>query len=92
MIKSFADRRTEVLFNDEVLKAFEGFARAAKRRLDMLNSAHSLGDLMVPPSNRLERLRGNLKGHHSIRINDRWRIAFRWIDGHAHDVRVMDYH
>ncbi len=58
----------------------------------MLDAAHALGDLRAPPGNRLEALRGDLKGLHSIRVNEQWRIVFRWSDGGAHDVRIVDYH
>ncbi len=58
----------------------------------MLDAAHALGDLRAPPGNRLEALRGDLKGLHSIRVNEQWRIVFRWSDGDAHDVRIVDYH
>jgi proteic killer suppression protein len=92
MIKSFGDRKTERLFADQVVKEFEAIARRAKRRLEALHAAARLEDLKVPPSNRLEKLRGELQGFHSIRINDQWRIIFRWVDGHAHDVAVVDYH
>jgi proteic killer suppression protein len=92
MIKSFGDRKTERLFADQVVKEFEAIARRAKRRLEALHAAARLEDLKVPPSNRLEKLRGDLQGFHSIRINDQWRIIFRWVDGHAHDVAVVDYH
>ena len=61
------------------------------RKLDMLNAAHSLMDLRSPPGNRLEALRGNLRGMHSIRINDQWRVVFRWQEG-AHEVQIIDYH
>jgi proteic killer suppression protein len=92
MIKSFGDRKTERLFADQIVREFEGIARRAKRRLEALHAAVRLEDLQVPPSNRLEKLRGDLRGFHSIRINDQWRIIFRWLDGHAHDVAVVDYH
>jgi proteic killer suppression protein len=92
MIQSFGDRRTKQLFDDEVVKAFAGIARQAKRKLEAVNAAARLDDLMVPPSNRLEKLKGNLKQFHSIRINDQWRVIFRWIDGHAHEVQITDYH
>lgn len=92
MIKSFGDRKTERLFADQVVKEFEAIARRAKRRLEALHAAARLEDLKVPPSNRLEKLRGDLRGFHSIRINEQWRIIFRWVDGHAHDVAVVDYH
>ena len=58
----------------------------------MLNNAVNLNDLRIPPANRLEALKGSLKGRYSIRINDRWRVCFQWIDGDAHDVEIMDYH
>ncbi len=64
----------------------------AVRKLDMLNAAHELGDLFAPSGNRLESLKGDLKGLHSIRVNDQYRIVFRWSDGNAHEVRVTDYH
>jgi proteic killer suppression protein len=92
MIKSFGDRRTERLFADEVVKEFGGIARGAKRKLEALHAAARLEDLQVPPSNRLERLKGELKAFHSIRINEQWRVIFRWVDGHAHDVAIVDYH
>ena len=91
MIRSFADRDTETLFNDQFVKAFSGIERAARRKLQLLDSASGLADLKVPPGNRLEALHGNRKGQHSIRINDQWRVCFRWLDG-AHDVDIVDYH
>ena len=92
MIRSFADRQTQRLFEDQVVRTFHGIARRAKRKLESLHAAASLRDLSIPPCNRLEKLRGDLKGHHSIRINDQWRVIFRWEDDHAHDVRIVDYH
>ncbi len=92
VINSFGDKRTESLFNDVFVKAFQGFARPAKRKLEAVNAAARLEDLAVPPSNRLEKLRGGLRGFHSIRINDQWRIVFRWIDNDAHEVSIVDYH
>ena len=92
MIRSFGDKRTESLFRDEFVRAFQGFARAAKRKLEAVNAAGRLEDLAVPPSNRLERLKGRLMEFYSIRINDQWRIIFRWIDGEPHEVRIVDYH
>jgi proteic killer suppression protein len=92
MIKSFGDRSTERLVGDDVVRDFEGVAWRAKRKLEALHAAARLDDLPVPPSNRLEKLKGDRKAFHSIRINDRWRIVFRWIDGHAHDVAIVDYH
>jgi proteic killer suppression protein len=91
MIRSFGDRRTRALFEDEAVRAFHGFADRSKRKLVAIHVAARLEDLGVPPSNRLEKLRGNLAGLYSIRINDQWRIVFRWLDGEAYDVKVMDY-
>ena len=92
MIKSFGDRSTKRLFHDQIVKEFQGIARRAKRKLEALHAAARLDDLRVPPSNRLEKLRGDRKEFHSVRINDQWRIIFRWADGHAHDVSIVDYH
>jgi proteic killer suppression protein len=92
MIRSFGDRNTQRLFADKVVKEFEGFARQAKRKLEALHAAARLEDLRVPPSNRLEKLKGDRKEFYSIRINHQWRIVFRWAEGHAHDVAIMDYH
>ncbi|MBV9754585.1 MAG: type II toxin-antitoxin system RelE/ParE family toxin [Hyphomicrobiales bacterium] len=71
---------------------FQGIARPAKRKLEALNAAHRLTDLAVPPSNRLKKLQGRLKDFHSIRVNDQWRIIFRWIEGEPHEVQLLDYH
>ena len=96
MIASFDDRATEDLFHGRKSKRARRLASGAQsvalRKLDMLNAAQSLKDLNSPPGNRLEALRGKLRGYHSIRINDQWRIVLRWISGDAHDVRVTDYH
>jgi len=80
------------LLQDEFVRPFQGIARPAKRKLEALNAAARLEDLTVPPSNRLEKLRGTLEGFYSIRVNDQWRVIFRWIEGEAHDVQVVDYH
>ena len=92
MIASFADRDTETLYRDLFVRRFQGVAPAARRKLMMLDAAAKLGDLLVPPGNRLGALRGDLAGHHSIGVNDQWRLVFRWADGAAHAVRLMDYH
>ena len=92
MIRFFGDRRTEKLFADEVVREFEGIARRAKRKLEAVHAAARLDDLRVPPSNRLEKFKGDLKECYALRINDQWRVIFRWIDGHAHDVAIVDYH
>ncbi len=96
MIASFGDGAAEAIFNGENTKAARHIPveiwKTASRKLDMLNAAHELRDLMMPPGNRLESLRGTLAGKHSIRINDQFRIVFRWKDGNAHEVRITDYH
>jgi proteic killer suppression protein len=92
VIRSFASRDTERLFNDEFVRAFSGFERAARRKLLLLDGATRLDDLRVPPGNRLDALRGNRAGQHSIRINDQWRVCFRWTNDGAIDVEIVDYH
>ncbi len=91
-IRSFGDRRTRILFADGVVREFQGIARRAKRKLEALNAASRLEDMRVPPSNRLETLRGDLKRFHSVRINDQWRVIFKWQDGDAYEVKIIDYH
>jgi proteic killer suppression protein len=95
VIKSFGDRTTEDVFHGRVSararKIGADVLRVALRKLDMLNAAKNLRDLEVPPGNRLEALKGELRGSFSIRINDQFRVVFRWDDG-AHDVRITDYH
>jgi proteic killer suppression protein len=92
MIRSFGDKQTRALFADELVHQFQGFARRAKRKLEAVNAASRLEDLNVPPSNRLEKLRGDLKDFYSIRINDQWRVIFKWGEGDAEAVRIIDYH
>jgi proteic killer suppression protein len=92
MIRSFRDSRTESLFNDREVPRFRAIERVARRKLLYLHRAQRLEDLRAPPGNRLEALKGNRKGQHSIRINDQWRICFRWKDGDAFDVEIVDYH
>lgn len=93
MIRSFRDRDTERLFERRpVRKLGTDVQRAALRKLRILDAAESLGDLRVPPGNRLEKLRGNRSGQHSIRVNNQWRICFRWKAGDAYDVEIVDYH
>ena len=92
MIRSFNDRDTARLFEDIEVPRFRAIERAARRKLLYLHRTRVLHDLTVPPGNRLESLRGDRKGQHSIRINDQWRICFRWRDGDAHDVEIVDYH
>jgi len=92
MIRSFGNKYTKALFNDERVRQFEGIARRAKRKLEAVNAANRLDDLAIPPSNRLETLEGDQKEFHSIRINDQWRVIFKWINGEPHEVRSVDYH
>ncbi len=93
MIKSFAQRETELVWQGTVSRRLPPMIqRVARRKLRMLNNAQNLGDLRIPPNNRLEALRGGRKGQHSIRINDQWRLCFRWVGGNAHDVEIVDYH
>jgi proteic killer suppression protein len=95
MIVSFRGQLAEDLFLERhtgVSRRFPGeLHKVARRKLQYVNAAARLDDLRVPPGNRLEALKGNRVGHHSIRINDQWRIVFRWRDG-AHDVHIVDYH
>lgn len=92
MIKSFRSAETETLFGDRQVVRFRAIERQARRKLLYLAQARVLRDLMVPPGNRLEALKGDRKGQHSIRINDQWRICFRWSDGHVYEVEIVDYH
>lgn len=93
MIKSFKDPDAERLFRREPVKRLGAdLQRSALRKLRMLDAATRLDDLRVPPANRLEKLKGDRAGQHSIRINQRWRICFVWRSGDAHDVEIVDYH
>ena len=92
MIRSFADRDTERLARRERVRRFVQIERVALRKLRMIEAAEVLEDLRVPPGNRLEALKGDRAGQHSIRINDQYRVCFRWLDGEAHDVEIVDYH
>ena len=93
MIRSFRDKETEKLFLRERSRKFgENVQRVALRKLAILDAADSLQDLLIPPGNRLEKLSGDRAGQHSIRINDQWRICFRWNEGDAEDVEIVDYH
>lgn len=92
MIRSFRDKDTERLFNDYRVRRFQGFELVARRKLKMLDDATTLDDLRALPGNRLESLKGNRKGQHSIRINDQYRICFIWRDGDAYHVELVDYH
>lgn len=93
MIRSFADKETEKIWNGAGSRRLPGdIQQVARRKLRMLNSATALDDLRIPPANRLEALKGNRRGQHSIRINDQWRVCFHWKDGDADDVEIVDYH
>jgi toxin HigB-1 len=93
VIKTFADKRTEALFiHARVARVAPDLARRVRRKLEALHAATRLDDLKVPPGNRLEALRGSRRGQHSIRVNDQWRLCFRFVDGDAYDVEFCDYH
>ena len=92
MIRSFADKDTERLARRERVRRFANIDRAALRKLRMIDAAAALDDLRVPPGNRLETLKGDRVGQFSIRVNDQYRICFRWENGEAHDVELCDYH
>lgn len=93
MIKSFADSETDKVFNRRCSRRLPGdIQRIALRKLRMLHNAHAINDLSSPPANRLEKLCKDREGQHSIRINDQWRVCFRWDNGHAFDVEIVDYH
>jgi len=96
VIASFGDKATEALFHGvdgkEVRRIPRDIHRVARRKLDQLNAAAELRDLRSPPGNRLEALKGDRKGLHSVRINDRWRVTFKWEAGEAQQVKIEDYH
>ncbi|WP_299982732.1 type II toxin-antitoxin system RelE/ParE family toxin [Desulfobacula sp.] len=92
MIKTFKCKDTEKLFNDLEVKKFRSIYRTARIKLEVLNAAVSLNSLRVPPGNRLEQLKGNRKGQHSIRINNQWRICFIWKGESVNAVEIVDYH
>jgi proteic killer suppression protein len=92
VIETFRGRDTERLFRRERVPRFINIESVALRRLVALDSARRLSDLLIPPSNRLEALRGDRATSHSIRINDRYRVCFRWHEGNAYDVEIIDYH
>ena len=93
MIKSFNSKETQKVWNGTRSgKLPLEVQRIGRRKLRILNNAIDMNDLRIPPANRLEKLSGKLKDYHSIRINDQWRIIFRWVDGQAFDVEIKDYH
>ena len=93
MIKTFKSKETEKIWNGtRSLKLPFEIQNIARRKLRMLNNSVSINDLRIPPSNRLEKLSGDLKDNYSIRINDQWRIIFKWNNGHSFEVEINDYH
>jgi proteic killer suppression protein len=93
VILSFACTETEKVFRTELSRRFPAtIQRTARRKLLLLNAATELGQMALPPGNRLQALRGTRRGQHSIRVNDQWRVCFRWHKGNAYDVEITDYH
>lgn len=92
MIKTFKDTKTKNLFQGEQVKRFVNIETVAMRKLAMLNRAEQIDDLRIPPGNQLEALKGNRAGHYSIRINDQFRLCFRFENGDAFEVEIVDYH
>jgi proteic killer suppression protein len=92
VICSFRDKEAEAIFQRRHSRRYANIERIAYRKLLMLDAAGALRDLLHPPGNRIEALRGDRTGQHSIRINDQWRICFEWRDGHAYEVEIADYH
>ena len=93
MIQSFSNRETELIWHRRVSRRLpQDIQRVALRKLYVLHRSRDLNDLKVPPSNRLEKLKGARSGQYSIRINDQWRICFRWVGTDAYDVEIVDYH
>jgi len=92
VIRSFRDHEAEKLFQDQFSKKYQSIERIARRKLTMLDEAETLEDIAALPGNRLEALKGDRKGQHSIRINDRYRVCFVWIEGQALEVEIADYH
>ena len=92
MIRSFRCAETERLHQRQPSRRFRAIEQVARRKLRQLDSATQLRDLAAPPGNRLEALRSDRKGKHSIRIKDQWRLCFAWRDGNAHDAEIVDYH
>jgi len=92
VIRGFGDKDTEALFAGRCPRKWLAIRAQAERKLILLHAARTLDFLRSPPGNRLETLRGDRRGQHSIRINDRWRLCFRWSDGEADDVEIVDYH
>ena len=93
MIRSFGSKETEKIWDGSGTTRFPEFIQEiSRRKLRMLNNSLDIKDLTIPPSNRLEKLKGEMKQYYSIRINEQWRIKFKWINGHSYDVEIIDYH
>ncbi|HEV7230506.1 MAG TPA: type II toxin-antitoxin system RelE/ParE family toxin [Bacteroidia bacterium] len=93
MILSFGSKETRKIWEGERIKGLSlDLQEIGRRKLRMLNNSQNIADLQIPPSNRLEKLKGNLKDFYSIRINDQWRVVFKWSNGNATEVQIMDYH
>jgi len=92
VIRSFRDKKTEQFFAGAMVKEFSSFRKVAERKLTMLDNVSDLKDLMAPAGNRLEKLRGDRSGQHSIRINDQWRICFVWKADGPYEIEITDYH
>jgi proteic killer suppression protein len=92
VIGSFADRNAELIFDGARSRRYSGLESIIERKLRAIEAAVSLQDLMVPPGNRLEALKRDRKGQHSIRINDQYRLCFRWKGNHAYEIEIVNYH
>jgi toxin HigB-1 len=93
MIRTFGSKDTESIWNGTYAKRLPGtIQETARRKLRMINNSQDIADLRIPSANRLEKLAGRLKDYHSIRVNDQWRIIFKWQGGNAYDVEIIDYH
>lgn len=93
MIKTFKSKETEKIWKGDISRRLPiNIQQVARRKLRMLNNANVLNDLRIPPNNRLEALKGNRSGEYSIRVNDQWRVCFKWSEGNAFDVIIEDYH
>jgi proteic killer suppression protein len=93
MIASFGDKDTKKIWEGERVKAFSTeIQEVSRRKLRMLNNSQDISDLLIPPSNRLEKLKGDFKDYYSIRVNNQWRIIFKWNNGNAEEVKIVDYH
>lgn len=93
MIKTFGDEECLRIWHGERSRKLpSSIQEVARRKLRMINNAHDINDLRIPPANRLEKLKGRLDKYHSIRINDQWRIIFQWINNNAYEIKIVDYH